>query len=56
MSNADIGHADVMLGGAYFGNDELVDVDAPWVQSLDPADPGGRAIREALSLAIDRQS
>ncbi len=55
VSNANIGHADVMVGGAYFGADELVDVDAPWVQSLDPADPGGRAIRQAMSLAIDRE-
>jgi peptide/nickel transport system substrate-binding protein len=56
VSNADIAHTDVMLGGAYFGNNELVDVKAPWIQSLDPADPRGRAIREALSLAIDRQA
>jgi peptide/nickel transport system substrate-binding protein len=55
VSNENIGHADVMLGGAYFGNDELTDVKAPWIQSLNPADPKGRAIREALSLAIDRQ-
>ncbi len=43
----------VILGGSYWTHpDEWLDRDAPWIQADDPA--AGQAIREALSLAIDR--
>ena len=54
VSNEDIGHADVLLGGMYFG-DEALDADAPWIQGDRPDSEAGLAIREALSLAIDRE-
>lgn len=44
----------VVLGGSYWTHpDEWLDRDAPWIQADDPA--AGQAIREALSLAIDRE-
>ena len=54
VSNLDIGHADVLLGGMYFG-DEALDQESPWIQGDSPDSEAGRAVREALSLAIDRQ-
>ena len=48
----DIATVQVILGGMYFGGEEL-DGDAPWIQADNPEQ--GLAIREALSLAIDRQ-
>ena len=47
----DIGNCSVTLGGQYIGEPEE-DRDAPWVQSDDP--DKGQAVREAMSLAIDR--
>lgn len=55
VSAKDTGHADVILGGMYF-NDPGLDVDAPWVQGDSPQSPKGLAIRQAMSLAIDRES
>ena len=52
QSVKDIGTVQMILGGMYYGHPNL-DVDAPWIQDDDP--DSGRAIREALSLAIDRQ-
>jgi peptide/nickel transport system substrate-binding protein len=43
----------VLLGGSYWGNKHL-DRSAPWIQADDPAK--GKAIREAMSLAIDRDA
>ena len=46
-------NAFVILGGSYWTHpDEWLDRDAPWIQADDPE--AGKAIREALSLAIDR--
>jgi peptide/nickel transport system substrate-binding protein len=42
----------LILGGSYWGDDAL-DKDSPWIQADAPEK--GKAIREALSLAIDRQ-
>ncbi len=42
----------VILGGSYWGDDAL-DRDSPWIQADNPEK--GLAIREALSLAIDRK-
>jgi peptide/nickel transport system substrate-binding protein len=48
----DVANAYVILGGMYYGEPEF-DPDAPWIQgdSLER----GLAIRQAMSLAIDRQ-
>jgi ABC-type transport system substrate-binding protein len=54
VSIKDIGHCDLVLGGQYFGDPHL-DQPAPWVQGDNPNSPRGKAIREALSLAINRQ-
>jgi peptide/nickel transport system substrate-binding protein len=43
----------VLLGGSYYGNKHL-DRGAPWIQADDP--DKGKAVREALSLAIDRDA
>jgi peptide/nickel transport system substrate-binding protein len=43
----------ILLGGSYWGNEHL-DRGAPWIQADDPEK--GKAIREALSLAIDRDA
>lgn len=52
QSVKDIGTIQMILGGMYYGHPNL-DEDAPWVQAGNPE--AGTAIREALSLAIDRQ-
>lgn len=52
QSVKDIGTVQMILGGMYYGHPNL-DVDSPWIQ--DSAPEKGKAIREALSLAIDRQ-
>lgn len=49
---ADFGNAFLLLGGSYYGTPDL-DADAPWIQANAPEK--GQAIREAMSLAIDRQ-
>lgn len=51
----DVGNVFVILGGSYWGNPECcqLDEDAPWIQADNPE--AGKAIREAMSLAIDRQ-
>jgi peptide/nickel transport system substrate-binding protein len=49
----DIGSAMVVLGGQYTG-DPNEDVDSPWIQADDPEK--GLAIRQAMSLAIDREA
>ena len=54
ISIKDVGHCDLILGGQYFGDPHL-DTSAPWIQGDDPNSARGKAIREALSLAIDRQ-
>lgn len=58
-----VGNAFMILGGSYWGTGghptpegtpgKGLDEDAPWIQANDPE--AGAAIREALSLAIDRQ-
>jgi peptide/nickel transport system substrate-binding protein len=48
----DVGNVFVILGGSYWGAKEL-DRDAPWIQADAPEK--GKAVREALSLAIDKQ-
>jgi peptide/nickel transport system substrate-binding protein len=48
----DVGNVFVILGGSYWGTEHL-DRDAPWIQADAPEK--GKAVREALSLAIDRQ-
>ena len=48
----DFGNAFVLLGGSYWG-DEALDRDSPWIQADAPEK--GLAIRQAMSLAIDRQ-
>lgn len=46
-------NAFIILGGSYWTHpDEWLDRDAPWIQADNP--DAGKAIREALSLAIDR--
>jgi peptide/nickel transport system substrate-binding protein len=42
----------VLLGGSYYGT-EFLDKTSPWIQADNPEK--GLAIREAMSLAIDRQ-
>lgn len=54
ISVADIGNVFVILGGQYYGT-EFLDTDSPWIQADDPMNAKGHAIREAMSLAIDRQ-
>lgn len=49
----DVGSVSVFLGGQYTDT-EFNDDDAPWIQADSPDQ--GRAIREALSMAIDRQA
>jgi peptide/nickel transport system substrate-binding protein len=46
--------ANIYFGGSYFDTPEKNDPDAPWVQASSPE--RGRMIREAMSLAIDRES
>lgn len=48
----DVANVFGVFGGSYWGSDFLDD-QAPWIQSDNPVQ--GRAIREAMSLAIDRQ-
>jgi peptide/nickel transport system substrate-binding protein len=48
----DIGTLQVILGGMYYG-DKALDPDAPWIQADQPEK--GLAIRQAMSLAIDRE-
>jgi peptide/nickel transport system substrate-binding protein len=48
----DIGTLQVILGGMYYG-DKALDRDAPWIQ--DDAPEKGLAVRQAMSLAIDRK-
>ncbi len=48
----DFGNAFLLLGGSYYGQPEL-DVNSPWIQASAPEK--GKAVREAMSLAIDRQ-
>jgi peptide/nickel transport system substrate-binding protein len=48
----DIATVQIILGGMYYGSPHL-DRDAPWIQADDPQK--GLAIRQALSLAIDRE-
>ena len=49
----EIGNCSLTLGGYYPGTPAL-DEDSPWIQATEPAK--GKAIREAMSLAIDRQA
>lgn len=44
----------VVLGGMFPETPEAYDRDAPWIQADDPEQ--GRAIREAMTLAIDREA
>ena len=47
-------NAFIVLGGSYWTHpDEWLDRDAPWIQADSPE--AGQAVREALSLAIDRE-
>jgi peptide/nickel transport system substrate-binding protein len=48
----DVGNVFVILGGSYWGTEQL-DRDAPWIQADSP--DKGKAVREAMSLAIDRE-
>jgi peptide/nickel transport system substrate-binding protein len=52
QSIKDFGNAFLLLGGSYYG-DPALDEDAPWIQADAPEK--ALAIREAMSLAIDRQ-
>ena len=47
----DVENCSITLGGYYLGTPAL-DVDSPWIQANEPAK--GKAIRDAMSLAIDR--
>jgi peptide/nickel transport system substrate-binding protein len=47
----DVGNVFLILGGSYWGTDKL-DRDAPWIQADNPEK--GKAVREAMSMAIDR--
>jgi peptide/nickel transport system substrate-binding protein len=47
----DVGNVFVILGGSYWGTGKL-DRDAPWIQADNPEK--GKAVREAMSLAVDR--
>jgi peptide/nickel transport system substrate-binding protein len=50
-----VGNAFVILGGSYWGDPKCCQLDAkaPWIQADNL--PAGKAIREAMSLAIDRK-
>jgi ABC-type transport system substrate-binding protein len=48
----DVGNVFIILGGSYWGTDAL-DADSPWIQADAPEK--GKAIREAMSLAIDKE-
>ena len=50
----DVGTAMMALGGQYYAQPDKNDCSSPWIQCDNPA--AGTAIREAMSLAIDRQS
>jgi peptide/nickel transport system substrate-binding protein len=50
----DVGSANVVMGGNYYSKPDKIDCDAAWVQCDAPEK--AIAIREALSLAIDRKS
>jgi peptide/nickel transport system substrate-binding protein len=52
ISVPSIATVQVVLGGMYYGSPQL-DRNAPWIQADNPQK--GLAIREALSMAIDRQ-
>jgi len=47
----EVGNGYINLGGQYYGEPQL-DPDSPWIQADEPEK--GTAIREAMSLAIDR--
>ena len=47
-------NAFVILGGSYWTQEEHLDADAPWIQADNYEQ--GLAIREAMSLAIDRET
>jgi peptide/nickel transport system substrate-binding protein len=47
-------NAFIFLGGSYWTKDDLLDKTSPWIQADAPEK--GKAIREAMSLAIDRQA
>lgn len=47
-------NAFIFLGGSYWTNPDMLDKDAPWIQADNPEK--GKAIREAMSRAIDRQA
>lgn len=47
-------NAFIMLGGSYWTVEEELDADSPWIQADNPEQ--GLAIREAMSLAIDRET
>jgi peptide/nickel transport system substrate-binding protein len=55
LSVPDVGNVFVILGGSYWGDPKCckLDEDAPWIQADNPQ--AGKAIREAMSLAIDRK-
>lgn len=53
MTIPDFGNAFVLLGGSYWLDEEHLDKDSPWIQADSPKK--GLAIRQAMSLAIDRQ-
>lgn len=50
----DVGNVFVILGGSYWGEPQCcrLDAGAPWIQADNL--PAGKAVREAMSLAIDR--
>ena len=48
----DVGTGSMVFGGWYYHLPDKLDCDAPWIQCDAP--DKGRAIREAMSLAIDR--
>lgn len=50
----DVGSANVVMGGNYYSKPDKNDCDSPWVQCNAP--DKAIAIREAMSLAIDRKS
>ncbi len=47
-------NAFIFLGGSYWTDPEHLDKDSPWIQADNYEK--GKAVREAMSLAIDRQS
>jgi peptide/nickel transport system substrate-binding protein len=54
VSVKDVKAASLIMGGQYYATPELNDCASPWVQCDAPAK--GLAIRQAMSLAIDRAS